>query len=307
MWDTENPDQLAKFAITAGQAVYIRTEVDEDGKIGIAAGDAVSIVVDADEETSTHYIPKVDNETSSGVAGHYLYKLAVLKEPIYPATTPTLEKWLTGSHLDHYAELPSILSTLVATDGVGVIPQKWDDAARAYKLRALSKGFGQNTITTNTDEVEIRGTKKDGGVKIWYGDLEPSEPEIEWADGYLQTGAEVIGDEAEPPEPLVVDVKIPEVVPWADDDAQIQVNNIAALGGTKYEIRGNAKDGSLTYTVGGGSPVTVLEWIDGLIVTEDVQNIPLPEVPEMELVELEICVEGEMYTREFYCKPIPPP
>jgi hypothetical protein len=139
MWDTEDPDQLAKFAITVGQAVYIRTEVDENGKIGISEGDAVTIVVDADEESSTHYIPKVDDGTSSGVAGHYLYKLAVLAAPVSPSTTPTIVKWLTGSHIDHYQELPAILSATAGGTGIGVIPKEWSDSEKAYKFRAISQ------------------------------------------------------------------------------------------------------------------------------------------------------------------------
>jgi hypothetical protein len=139
MWDTEDPDQLAKFAITVGQAVYIRTEVDEDGKIGISEGDAVTIVVEDDEESSTHYIPKVDDGTSSGVAGHYLYKLAVLAAPVSPSTAPTIEKWLTGSHIDHYQELPAILSATAGGTGIGVIPKEWSDSEKAYKFRAISQ------------------------------------------------------------------------------------------------------------------------------------------------------------------------
>jgi hypothetical protein len=166
MWDTENPDQLAKFAITAGQAVYIRTEVDEDGKIGIAAGDAVSIVVDADEETSTHYIPKVDNETSSGVAGHYLYKLAVLKEPIYPATTPTLEKWLTGSHIDHYQELPAILTAAAGGTNIGVIPKEWSESEKAYKLRAI-KGLCGINVTQQLTTIDIKPDGNTFKVRLW--------------------------------------------------------------------------------------------------------------------------------------------
>jgi hypothetical protein len=139
MWDTEDPSALRKFPITVGQAVYIRTEVDEDGKIGISEGDAVTIVIAADEESSTHYIPKVDDGTSSGAAGHYLYKLAVLAAPVSPSTAPTIEKWLTGSHIDHYQELPAMLSATAVGTGIGVIPKEWSDSEKAYKFRAISQ------------------------------------------------------------------------------------------------------------------------------------------------------------------------
>lgn len=139
MWDTVDPSILRKFPITVGQAVYIRTEVDADGLIGISEGDAVTIVVDADEESSTHYIPKVDDGNPSGVAGHYLYKLAVLKAAVAPSTTPTIEKWLTGSHIDHYQELPAMLSATAGGTGIGVIPKEWSDSEKAYKFRAISQ------------------------------------------------------------------------------------------------------------------------------------------------------------------------
>jgi hypothetical protein len=139
MWDTVDPSKLRKFPITVGQAVYIRTEVDEDGKIGISEGDAVTIVVDADEESSTHYTPKVDDLNTAGAAGHYLYKLAVLAAPVSPSTTPTIEKWLTGSHIDHYQELPAMLSATAGGTGIGVIPKEWSDSEKAYKFRAISQ------------------------------------------------------------------------------------------------------------------------------------------------------------------------
>jgi hypothetical protein len=139
MWDTEDPSALRTFPITVGQAVYIRTEVDEDGKIGISEGDAVTIVIEDDDESSTHYTPKVDDLDSDGAAGHYLYKLAVLEAAVSPSTTPTLEKWLTGSHIDHYQELPSILTATAGGTGIGVIPKEWSDSEKAYKLRAISQ------------------------------------------------------------------------------------------------------------------------------------------------------------------------
>jgi hypothetical protein len=166
MWDTEDPDQLAKFAITIGQAVYIRTEVDEDGKIGISEGDAVTIVVDADEESSTHYIPKVDDLNTAGAAGHYLYKLAVLAAPVSPSTTPTIEKWLTGSHIDHYQELPAMLSATAGGEDIGVIPKEWSDSEKAYKFRAI-KGLCGIGVDQTSNEIEVKPKGDTFRVRLW--------------------------------------------------------------------------------------------------------------------------------------------
>jgi hypothetical protein len=168
MWDTENPDELAKFPIAIGEAVYIRTEIDEDGKIASPSEGvpAVSIVIEADSETSTHYEPKVDNETPTGEAGHMLYKLAKLVAPVSPSTTPTLEKWLTGSHIDHYQELPAILSTVSAGTNIGVIPKEWSNSEKAYKLRAIKGLCGMNVTQTPTT-IDIKPDGNTFKVRLW--------------------------------------------------------------------------------------------------------------------------------------------
>ena len=147
-------DTLRRFPITVGQAIYIRVEVNADGIIDapadlppeIEGGDpipqpAVSIVVGADEQGSTHYIPKVGDVTPNGAAGYYLYKLAVLKAPdgLDPLDIPSIQGWLTGSHIDHYQELPAMESTLVGGEGIGVVPKEWSEAAKAYKFRVISQ------------------------------------------------------------------------------------------------------------------------------------------------------------------------
>ena len=59
-------------------------------------------------------------------------------------------------------------------------------------------------------------------------------------------------------------------------DAQVKVSQVGLVG-TVYQVEGNAKDGTLTYTIAGDSPVTVLEWVDGLIITEgEMNDIPIP-------------------------------
>jgi hypothetical protein len=218
LWDETDPDLPARFDITTGQAVYVKVHVTAEGTIGAPEPaeeeepeDAVSIVIDEDSVSSIHYTPRVDTLDTEGSAGIIYYKLTVLEAGVGEGAAPKLKKYLTGSHIVHIEDLPAILSTLAIAAGIGVIPLEWDNSTRAYKLRAISKGYGKNTITTNADHVEVRGTLKDAGVKIWYGDTPPSTPEIEWSDGYMSTGTTVIGTEETPPDPLVIDIKIPEV------------------------------------------------------------------------------------------------
>jgi len=276
MWDAADATKLRKFAITAGQAVYIKVHVNSDGLIAAPGGDdAVAIVVASDETASVHYRPEVDTDTTAGGAGYMYYKLAVLKAPVAPSTQPKLEKWLSGSHLDHYQDLPSIRSTLGIGAGVGVIPKEWSDGAKAYRLRALSKGLGQLTITTNSDHVEVRGTRKDSDVIVWRGNSSES-PLLAFRDGLETTGATVIGNEDPAVNPTDKDIYVPTVVGRGGATEQIKVTNIGNPGYV-YKVEGNGKDGTLTYTIGGGSAQPLLAWIDGLVTNEGAINIPIPE------------------------------
>jgi len=164
MWDEVDPSKLRKFAITVGQAVYIRVEVDEDGKVNPpGGGDAVTIVIDADAEESLHYEPKVDTDSSSGVAGFYLYKLALLEEV---EGRVKLKKFLTGSHIDHFQELPAILSTTAEGTDIGVIPKEWNNSEKAYKLRAI-RGLCGIKIDQTSDEIEVKPNGDTFRVRIW--------------------------------------------------------------------------------------------------------------------------------------------
>lgn len=192
MRSEEDAALLRKHAITVGQAVYVAVEVDENGKITAPAeGEAVSILIDADNKTSTHYRPKVDDLTSAGAVGTMYYKLAVLRAAVSPATTPTLEPWLCGSHIDHYAELPAMLSTLAPGTNIGVIPQKFDNDAKAYKFRALQALCGMK-ITQTEDRIQIRPDGNNFRLRLWRPTLsvnlwtyavivtQPSTPEKEF-------------------------------------------------------------------------------------------------------------------------------
>lgn len=305
MWEKDeegeviNPKKLARFAITAGQAVYIKCNISADGTITPieippvppseepTEEPAVTITIDEDEKEGLHYEPKVDDETPDGADGFYFYKLVVFKspevpegeEPPDPPLPPKLEKWLTGSHIDHWQDLPSILSTMLPAEGVGCIIKRWDNDARAYKIRAVIKGLGKNTITTEADAVEVRGTKLDAGVFVWYRGIEPSTSLYNWEDGYNMTGTQVIGNEPVPPDPMKLDIIMP-VVQELDEDPQVHVSELPQANpkAAVYLVRGNSNDGVLTVTYGEDSPVTVLEWKDGLVTSEPANiTIPAPE------------------------------
>lgn len=171
MFDEEDEDQLRRFEIEIGQAVYVQVEVDSAGNIAAPASEseeeppAVSIVILADEQESVHYIPVVDTDTG-GSAGTMYYKLAVLKAPVEPATTPTLEKWLTGSHIDHVPPLPSMLSTISAGTDIGRIPKEWNNSSKAYRLRGL-QGLCGIKLTETSDRIEIRPGGDTFRVRLW--------------------------------------------------------------------------------------------------------------------------------------------
>jgi hypothetical protein len=167
-------------------------EVLPSGRVGISSGDAVSIVVDADEEKSIHYQPTVDDATSSGAAGAMLYKLAVLESGAAPEDKPTLKKWIAGSHIDYYQELPAVKTTLAAGDDIGVIIQKWDAADRCYKIRAIDTSAGELTAETASDAVSIRGNEVDGSLTFNYEDGVTSSESIEWKDGLVTTEGEIV-------------------------------------------------------------------------------------------------------------------
>lgn len=278
---------LAVFTIEVGEAVYFVVEVDADGRVTSPVPvdpdpplAAVRIEVGPDDEESTHYIPKVDDVTSFGAPGTYYYKLAALVAPVHPETEPTLEKWLMGSHISHFQELPAVKSTMVAGAGIGVIPQEWDNADKSYKLRAVTKGLGQANVTTLTDEVEVRGTKINGELEVYYGASPPSaEPFMEWQDGFHLTGTEVVGDEEEPPEVEPLNIFIPTVEDIGDG-AQIKVTNLMPpgplvdAGAREYLVRGNENDATFSISLNGGSPTTLFTCVDGLV-PDETNNIDI--------------------------------
>lgn len=168
MWDETDPSKLRKFTITVGQSVYLRVEVDEDGKINPPDdGDEVTIVVASDEEESLHYEPKVDTETYLGDDGYYLYKLARLEDV---GGKVKLKKFLTGSHIDHFQELPAVRSASAEGTDIGVIPKEWNNSEKAYKLRAI-KGMCGINVNQTSNQIEVKPGGDTFRVRIWETNL----------------------------------------------------------------------------------------------------------------------------------------
>jgi hypothetical protein len=234
-------NKLTEFAISLDQAVYVKVELLEDGTIGSddeMTNPSCSIVIQSNSASSTYYEPKVDDESSDGAVGTMYYKLAVLES----GTPPILDRILSGSHICHHQDLPKIASTLELSSGVGVIPKEFDSTSGEYRLRALSNGLGQLTITTNADDVEVRGNKKLANLLVQRGDDSPEElPLIEFEDGLTKTGAESVGDEDPAIAPEEILIKIPSVVAGSG----LTVENIGAEGNYVYEVSADGEIGEI--------------------------------------------------------------
>ena len=230
-------DVLRKFTLTVGQAVYVDVKILPTGQVG-GVSPSVTIAIDDDNESSAHYRPRVDNETSSGAAGNMRYKLAVLEAAVAPSTKPTLKEYLAGGDITYIPELPAILSTMSATDGIGVMTKEWSESYVAYRFRVLSKALGQLNITTNGNVVEVRGTKKNADLTVYVGNVAQS-PTIGFEDGLLTTGATVEGDE----DPAVASMQIPIPIPTVtSDDESVTITNNGGANGPIYDLSVDASD-----------------------------------------------------------------
>lgn len=158
----------------------------------------------------------------------------------------------------------------------------WDIATGQWKLRILSKGFGQLSITENSDDVVVRGTKKDSDVKVFYGATPMSDFLLSFRDGLETTGNEVNGDEDPVVDPKEQVIQIPQVLA---DDGELVVTSVAGavLGVRTYNIRGNSNDATFSISVNGGSEQTLLTCVDGLVPDES-KNIDIT-IPEGEGLE----------------------
>jgi hypothetical protein len=279
LWDEANPDQLAEFDIEVGESVYIKVEVDEDGGVGIddPQVEPVLIEVGEDDIESAHYQPKVDDETPDGVVGTYYYKLARLING--PSGAPELENHLAGSHLDHWRDLPSILNTSNDATETGLISKKWDQDARAYKLRPLIREFGKLIIRTDPDNVVVRGNKRDGLIKVFLGDFEQSEPFVEWNDGLWKTGEEINGDEDPLPDPLELELKLAAVQERAANP-QVRVSQVGLVGRV-FQVEGNGRNGFLAV-----NGELIASWVDGLWEQNGTVDIEIDGLPPGDLGDI---------------------
>jgi hypothetical protein len=183
----------------------------------------------------------------------------------------------SGNIAHFQPELAENTVTGSPTPGTGArLLKQWRTSTGQWLVKFLKKGNGQATITESADEVEIRGTKKDSVVATYRGEALEASTFLEFQDGFEISGDESEGNEDPPVPPAEKDLYIPTVEAWDDPDAQIAVENIAGGAAYRYQVRGNNQFGTLSYTVGSGSPVTVLEWKDGLVITETSSEIPIP-------------------------------
>jgi len=230
-------DVLRKFTLTVGQAVYVDVKILPTGQVG-GVSPSVTIAIDDDNESSAHYRPRVDDETSSGAAGNMRYKLAVLEAAVAPSTTPTLKEYLAGGDITYIPELPAILSTMAAADGIGILPKEWSESDVAYKFRALSKALGQLNITTNGNVVEVRGNKTNTDLEIYIGNVLQT-PTIGFEDGLITTGNTVIGDEDPAVASMQLKIEIPTVT---SDDASVTITDNGGANGPIYDLSVDASD-----------------------------------------------------------------
>jgi len=229
--EAADPAILRQFTLTVGQAVYVDVKILPTGQVG-GVSPSVTIAIDDDNESSAHYRPRVDDETSSGAAGNMRYKLAVLEAAVAPSTKPTLKEYLAGGDITYIPELPAILSTLPATAGIGVMTKEWSESDVAYKFRVLSKALGQLNITTNGNVVEVRGTKKNADLTVYVGNVAQS-PTIGFEDGLLTTGATVEGDEEPATASMPITIPIPTVT---SDDESVTITDNGGANGPIYDL-----------------------------------------------------------------------
>jgi hypothetical protein len=188
-WDGE---ELTKFPVEPGDAVYVKVEVNADGLVLKSGADAVTIVVEDDNTVSSHYQPKVDDDTPSGAAGVMYYKLAVIDPPLSSGEPPRLRPILAGSYIDHYQELPSIRTAVGSGDNVASVVKEWSNADKCYKFRAIDTTDGELTTEAVGNVVKLRGNEVDGSVQFIYEDGTSSQ-QVKWKDGLItEPGTDIV-------------------------------------------------------------------------------------------------------------------
>jgi hypothetical protein len=186
-----------------GQQLSVIVEVDEHGAIAAAASDPpVRAEVESADEESIHYIPKIGDATA-GVAGSYHYKICTLEAPEVSGGPPVLKRWLAGSHISHFREIPKVVNLPEgSTTDVARVIKEYHKPSNEIRFRSLSKGDGQLRVHEEGDHMVARGNAK--GLIIRYQvEGESAQDVAEFEDGLTTTGADA------PAEKTVVTIPIP--------------------------------------------------------------------------------------------------
>jgi len=178
------------FPISIGQQVSVIVNVAAEGNIELPAGapgttlGPTEIAVEAEDEDSVHYVPPRPVDSDTGSAGVYHYKLAVLRAADATHSTPWLEIFLAGSHIDHFAELPILDNLTGAAEDIGRVFKEYDPETNTYTFRAIDTSEGELVVTETEDGLGLRGNSKDGTLTITI-DGESPVTALTWVDGLV--------------------------------------------------------------------------------------------------------------------------
>lgn len=136
--------ERTRFSIGIDDQISLVVHVDENGGLDSTGGDPVEIAITSEDQASTHYDPRIADETS-GSGGTYYYKLGVLRDADADHPFPWIERFLAGSHVDHFRELPRFKKIAGTYD----IFKEFDSAAGQYKTKGLTAGDGIDIVDNN--------------------------------------------------------------------------------------------------------------------------------------------------------------
>ena len=183
-------DELAKFDITPGQAVFVSVATNSDGLI--AGSDPVFIVVAAANTESVHSIPDVGDgpatDSAPTRAGQLYYLLATLD-----AATKKLVPRDNDSHICHWLHRPSFQKI----DGDADIFSYYDAENNRYVTKGLSPEDSESKIPVSirrdgeklmfgVDPALIPGGGT-GKLTVSFYDSTPAVTIAEWANGLVST------------------------------------------------------------------------------------------------------------------------
>ncbi len=315
----ESGGELVHHAITNEQQLSVIVQVDKTGAIYASGGNAVQLAVEASETDSTHYTP-AGGDDDEGQGGVYHYKLCNYAGGI--------QNFLGGSNIDHFRDLPVLSNTIDPDEpetGTGRVFQKYDKGNSIYLFRVIKeKEFededeeSQIKIVENADDIQISGNDKNGSLMIEVNGTAMDSRPLEWKDGLITNDEDLewtlvfpksdedgdlkykigAGDEQdlfEWEKGLIMTggnfvVPIPEL--YAGDRIEItESNNIFTISSTAE----TGQTGSLSYNNGSEeSDTTLIEWEEGLVMTEGDIVIPIPSV--VGSGDISVSFAGNVYT-----------